>query len=85
MDTESAELQRAIAQGKIGSARAMNASQKFLAGPRLFDAVRRRMLAGIRAHHPDWSQAEIEAAFTGQLETVRRLEERGVFTAVGHE
>lgn len=85
MDAESAELQQAIAHGKIDAAREMNQSDKLLAGARLFDVVRHRMLAGIRDRHPDWTEAEVEAAFTEQLGTVRRLEDRGIFTPVGHE
>jgi hypothetical protein len=85
MDPDAIALEEAIARGKVEAARTSAPSEKFLAGARLFDIVRNRMLAGIRSLHPEWGEAEVEAEFSERLKTVRRLEDRGIFTPVGQE
>jgi hypothetical protein len=82
MDAIDLELQRTIARERALSARGLDPAAKLLAGARLFDAVRNRMLAGIRSRHPDWPAATIEAEFRRQLTVLRQREERGVFAPV---
>ena len=53
-----------------------------MAGARLFDIARNRMLTGIRSRHPDWPADEIESEFRRQLTLLRQHEDRGVFTPV---
>jgi len=79
-DTEA--LARSIRASKIARARAMDPAEKFVAGLRLVDEVRERMLCGIRARHPEWSEADIEAEFGRQLAAIRAREERGIYLPV---
>lgn len=60
----------------------MDPVEKFLAGPRLFDMVRERMLCGIRDRHPQWGEAAVEAEFGRQMAAIRVREEQGVYTPV---
>lgn len=73
---------RLILESRAIRARAMDKADKFLAGPRLFDIVRERMLCGIRDRHPQWGEAEVEAEFGWQMVAIRAREERGVYTPV---
>lgn len=83
MDVADSELQQAIARDRTARARAMEPGDKLMAGARLFDAVRSRMLAGLRVRHPSWSADELEAAFREQLAMLREREERGVYRPAG--
>jgi hypothetical protein len=76
-------LQEMLFRDKVANVRRMNAGDKLLCGVRLFDVVRRRMIAGIRSRHPAWRDAEVEAEFLRQLAIARRLDERGVYTPCG--
>ena len=82
VDRGSEPQARSILQSKAARARAMDQADKFLAGPRLFDIVRERMLCGIRDRHPQWGEAEVEAEFGRQMLAIRAREERGVYTPV---
>ena len=73
---------RSILESKATRARAMDPVEKFLAGPRLFDMVRERMLCGIRDRHPQWGEAAVEAEFGRQMAAIRAREEQGVYTPV---
>ena len=60
----------------------MDPGEKFLAGPRLFDQVRERMLCGIRDRHPEWDETAVEAEFGRRMAAIRAREERGIYTPV---
>lgn len=76
------ELQHDIARHRAGKAAHLDPASKLMAGARLFDIVRNRMLTGIRSRHPDWPADEIESEFRRQLTLLRQREDRGVFTPV---
>ena len=73
-------LAGAVWTTKIERARAMPPEEKLLAGARLFDRVRRRMLEGIRALHPTWNDQQISVECRRRLAAVRAREERGIYT-----
>jgi hypothetical protein len=76
-------LQEMLLRDKVANGRRMAPGDKLFCGVRLFDLVRRRMLAGIRSQHPAWRDAEVDAEFLRQLAIARRLDERGVYTPCG--
>lgn len=82
VDQGSGSPARSILESKAARARAMDPVEKFLAGPRLFDMVRERMLCGIRDRHPQWGEAAVEAEFGRQMAAIRAREEQGVYTPV---
>lgn len=82
VDQGKESLARSILESKAARARAMDPVEKFLAGPRLFDMVRERMLCGIRDRHPQWGEAAVEAEFGQQMAAIRAREEQGVYTPV---
>ena len=49
-----AELQHDIARHRAGKAAHLDPATKLMAGARLFDIARNRMLTGIWSRHPDW-------------------------------
>jgi len=67
---------------KIERARAMPPEEKLLAGARLFDRVRLRMMDGIRALHPAWNEQQVVFECRRRLAAVRAREERGIYTPV---
>ena len=67
---------------KIERARAMPPEEKLLAGARLFDRVRLRMMDGIRTLHPAWNEQQIVLECRRRLAAVRGREERGIYTPV---
>jgi hypothetical protein len=81
-DRGSDSLARSIHESKAARARAMDPAEKFLAGPRLFEMVRERMLCGIRDRHTEWGEAAVEAEFGRQMAAIRAREERGIYTPV---
>lgn len=82
MDPDTEALARSIRASKIARARAMDPAEKFVAGLRLFDEVRERMLCGIRSRHPEWSEDEVRAE-EGRKRALRRArEERGIYRPV---
>jgi len=83
MDAAETALQRAIFRDRTASGRCTAPGDKLVAGARLFDTVRRRMLAGIRSRHPEWDAVRVEAEFRRQMEIVRRLDDGGVYTPCG--
>jgi hypothetical protein len=85
VDRGSESQARSILESKSARARAMDQAEKFLAGPRLFDIVRERMLCGIRDRHPQWGEAEVEAEFGRQMTAIRAREERGIYTPVAQD
>ena len=82
VDQGSGSPARSILESKAARARAMDPVEKFLAGPRLFDMVRERMLCGIRDRHPQWGEAAVDAEFGRQMAAIRAREEQGVYTPV---
>lgn len=81
-DRGSDSLARSIHKSKVARARAMDPAEKFLAGPRLFEMVRERMLCGIRDRHTERGEAAVEAEFGRQMAAIRAREERGIYTPV---
>ena len=75
-------LAGAVWTTKIERARAMPPEEKLLAGARLFDRVQLRMMEGIRALHPTWSDQQIVVECRRRLAAVRGREERGIYTPV---
>ena len=82
VDQGSGSPARSILESKAARARATDPVEKFLAGPRLFDLGRERMLCGIRDRHPQWGEAAVEAEFGRQMAAIRAREEQGVYTPV---
>ena len=78
------QLQETLFHDKVAAARRMNPGEKLFCGVRLFDDVRRRMLAGSRSRNPAWRDDEIEVEFRRQLAIARQLDERGVYSPCGH-
>jgi hypothetical protein len=78
-----ARLQKMLFRDRVANGRRLAAGDKLFCGVRLFDLVRRRMIAGIRSQHPAWRDAEVEAEFLRQLAIARGLDERGVYTPCG--
>lgn len=73
MDPTPEELAALDAEA-IARARAMPPEEKLLAGARLFDLMARVMSAGIRAEHPDASDAEVLDILRARLRLARELE-----------
>ena len=82
IDRDTAALARSIRESKAARARAMDPAEKFLAGLRLFDRVRERMLCGIRSRHPEWTGDQVRAEFERMRAAQRAREERGVYRPV---
>lgn len=86
-DTDAAQsdavVQREIGRRKALMARTLASGAKLVAGARLFDVARNRILAGIRSRHPDWPADRIEREFRRLLALVRQREERGIFKPFG--
>lgn len=83
MDASEVRLQRAIFHGKAANGRRMDSGEKLVAGVRLFDMARNRMLAGIRSRHPEWAEAEVAGEFNRRMTILRERDERGVYTPCG--
>lgn len=77
------QLKHRLFRDRVEASRGMDPGEKLLAGARLFDVVRHRMLAGIRSRHPDWSELQVDAEFRRQLKALRDLRDRGVYTPCG--
>jgi hypothetical protein len=77
-----AAIAGAVWATKIARARAMPPEEKLLAGARLFDRVQLRMMEGIRALYPTWSDQQIVVECRRRLAAVRVREERGIYTPV---
>jgi len=69
-----AELCASIDRERIQRARRSSVEQKVLNGGRLFDAVRVRMISGIRWQFPEYDETQVEAEFRRRLRLSRRLE-----------
>ena len=83
LDPETLALQRSIQNSKIEKAKLANPGEKLMAGARLFDVVRQRMLCGIRDEFPEWTESEIDAEFRRRIDLQRRRDERGFYTVIG--
>ena len=73
---------RPIRQAKAVQAASMTPEQRFLATFELFEVVRQRMLAGIRAENPQKTEAEVEAEFRWRLQAQRDREDRSIYQLV---
>jgi hypothetical protein len=70
------ELVDALWADKVRAARRMSPADKLLAGPRLFDSVRRVMIAGIRHQFPGADELKVRAILRERLAFARKLENR---------
>jgi hypothetical protein len=70
------ELIDQLRRDRIAAARRMTPEQRFLAGGDLYDAMVERMIAGIRAQHPDVGDDEVRAMLRERLAVARRVENR---------
>ncbi|MBN1343853.1 MAG: hypothetical protein JXQ73_14310 [Phycisphaerae bacterium] len=68
------ELIEQLRRGKIDAAKRMTPEQRLLAGGDLFDAMVERIVAGIRAQHPDATDEEVRAMLGERLAVARRTE-----------
>jgi hypothetical protein len=59
---------------RVRRARLMSPEQKILSGGDLFDAVRERMIVGIRSQFPHFSEEQVQAEYLRRLSLSRRLE-----------
>jgi hypothetical protein len=59
----------------VARARAMDAGDKLLEGPRLFARAARLMADGIRHAHPELDEAGVERLLVERLQRLRRLEQ----------
>jgi hypothetical protein len=82
MNAPESELKQAIFRDKVAHARLVDPGIKLVAGARLFDVARERMLAGIQSRHPEWQPAVVAAECDRQLKLLRQREERGIFALV---
>jgi hypothetical protein len=76
------ELTDEIWREKIRRAKAMTPEERFAEGLRLSDFVFDMMRAGIRDRFPDVSEDQVDRILCQQLERVRRIEERGIYTPI---
>ena len=72
---EIAELARQIDREKIERARSMSITERFRAGPELFEEACNVARCGIRSMHPDWVEAQVEAELARRLQIGRRSKE----------
>jgi hypothetical protein len=70
------ELIRSLYQSKIEAARRMSFTEKFMAGPKLFDQECEVSMAEIRREHPDIDEAQVLAQLRRRLEIRRQFDER---------
>lgn len=66
-------------QEAIERARAMSISEKFLAGPRLFEEKCEVTRSEIRLMNPDWNEEQVEAELNRRLDVLR--DEKTAFLA----
>jgi hypothetical protein len=71
-----------IERDKAIQARAMTPAARFHMGFELFEMVRNRMLAGIRARSPELSSDEVEIEFRRILKLQRQQQEKSVYRTV---
>ena len=70
------ELTDTLYLEEIARARAMDAAEKLLEGPRLFERARRVMLDGIRHQHPDLDDNGADALLLERLNRLQHLNEQ---------
>ena len=71
-----------IEKDKAIQARLMTPAARFHLGFELFEMVRNRMLAGIRARSPELSNDEVEIEFRRILTTRRQQQEKSIYRTV---
>jgi hypothetical protein len=70
------ELADALYLEEIARARKMDAADKLLEGPRLFERARRIMLDGIRHQHPDLDDDAADALLLERLNRLQALDDQ---------
>ena len=84
VDPEIKKLQDSIQRSKVERAREQSVSEKLADGVRLFDQVRERIKAGIRARQPELDDEAVHLEFLATLAQQRTREEKNVYTIVGY-
>ena len=74
MSFDVAATGEAVFRERIRAAGALTATDKLLAGPRLFERACSLAAAGLRHRHPEADDTAIRALIDRQLATLRRLE-----------
>ena len=69
-----AALADALYREEVQRARAMQADEKLLEGPRLFDRACRLMADGVRHRHPELDERAVMAKVIQQLDRLKALE-----------
>jgi len=69
-----AELAGELDADRIRRARMTPIEQKLLAGGELFDAVRQRMIWGIRSQFPEYDESQVYTEYMRRLDISRKLE-----------
>ena len=71
-----------IEKDKAIQARSMTPAARFHMGFELFEMVRNRMLAGIRARSPELSNDDVEIEFRRILKLQRQQQEKNIYRTV---
>ena len=71
-----------MARDKVIQARSMTPAARFHMGFELFEMVRNRMLAGIRARSPELSDGDVEIEFRRILKLQRQQQEKNIYRTV---
>ena len=82
MSQDIESLKNALQASKVARARALTPGQRFAAGFQLFEMVRNRMLAGIRAENPSLVEKEVEQEFQKRLSDIRKREELSIYKVI---
>jgi len=81
-DDDLKSLQDAIYREKVERARRMTVSERLAEGLPLFEEAMGRMKIGIRLHHPDADQQEIDQLLLEQMDRLRAWQERDLYKRV---
>ena len=81
-DEELKSLQDAIYREKVERARRMTVSERLAEGFHLFEEAMGRMKIGIRMHHPDSDENEINRLLIQQMDRLRSWKERDLYEPV---
>ena len=82
-DDETQQLMDEIFTGRILRARKKSASEKMLAGPKLFEEACERMRGGIRSQNPDFTPKQVEDELDRRLKIKRAIDEYGIYQDAG--
>lgn len=79
VDSETKALMDSIFINKALRARERSMGEKFLDGPRLFEAGCTLMRNGIRWQFPEFSEQQVEAELRRRLAIRRKIDEAGIY------